>query len=90
MGFPPGFSSKGQPNQVCKLNKSLYGMKQASRQLFAKFSSTILKQGLIQSKSDDQLFTRSQGYVFFVYVDDILIAINDIDSVNSLKDSLHA
>ena len=82
--FICSFHNKGE--LVCNLNK--YGLKQAFRQWYSKFSTTILQCGFTQSKSNYSQFTKQSKGSFIallVYMDDILIASNDVQAVNSLK-----
>ena len=45
MEQPPGFAEVGKEDLVCKLNKSIYGLKQASRQWYLKFDRIITQNG---------------------------------------------
>ena len=93
MSPPPGLLRQGEDNLVCRLHKSLYGLKQASRQLFSKFSESIRAVGYVQSRADYSLFTRIQGKSFtalLIYVDDILIPGNDPMSIAAIKKFLHS
>ncbi|CAH9090919.1 unnamed protein product, partial [Cuscuta epithymum] len=88
---PPGYLSSND-NRVCKLTKSLYGLKQASRQWFCKLSESLQHFGYTQSKADSSLFTKTNGNSFTVlllYVDDLILAGNNIDEISAVKTFLH-
>lgn len=88
LGYTPKEGTVLSPNPVCRLNKSLYGLHQASRQWFLKFSCTLMALGFQKSHSDHTLFISHKNgkYVaVLVYVDDIIIASDDGNSVTQLK-----
>lgn len=59
MTLPDGFSSQGEKSRmVCRLVKSLYGIKQASRQWTVKLTDALVDCGFIQSTLDHSLFTK--------------------------------
>ncbi|XP_015169404.1 uncharacterized protein [Solanum tuberosum] len=79
MSLPQGFHRQGE-TRVCKLLKSLYGLKQTSRQWNIKLSTALLETGYIQSSHDYSLFTKQYGndiVVILVYVDDLMIIGNN-------------
>ncbi|RVW27632.1 Retrovirus-related Pol polyprotein from transposon RE1 [Vitis vinifera] len=77
------------PNDIiCKLHKSLYGLKQASRQWFSKFSNVLLEIRFKHSSSNSSLFIQVNDNSFItllIYVDDIVIVENDQDCIDCLK-----
>ena len=87
MTLPLGFPSPG-PNKVCKLIKSLYGLKQASRKWFEKLSLVLLQCGYRQANADHTLFLKSDSSSFtalLVYVDDIILVGNSLSEFASIK-----
>lgn len=85
MNQPDGFK---EGNKVCKLNKTLYGLKQASRGWNERFNDFIIQLGFNRSQSDPCIYTfHSNIYIIYViiYVDDILIICNDLKEIRRLK-----
>lgn len=87
---PPHFE---ESDQVCKLNKSIYGLKQASRQWNKKLNSILLEIGMTRSKIDPCIYYRiiNEQDIFFitVYVDDILCFFNNEQTALIIKKKLN-
>ena len=87
MKIPPGLDV-GSFSLFCKLNKSLYGLIQASCQWYAKLSSALYTKGYKHSQNDHSLFIKQTSdliIIVAVYVDDILITGNDSEEIADLK-----
>lgn len=58
---PSGFVNTANPTSVCRLNSSLYGVKQAPRAWFSRFTTYLLQLGFVASRSDSSLFILHHG-----------------------------
>jgi hypothetical protein len=83
-----GFAIKGKEHMGCKLNKFIYGLKQASRQWYLKFDEVIKKFGFIENQVDNCVYIKINGSMFIIlvlYVDDILLASSDKNLLHETK-----
>ena len=89
MEQPEGFEEKGRENLVCKLKKSIYGLKKAPRQWYRKFDSFMTSNGYKRTSADPCVyFKRFPGDKFIIlllYVDDMLIVGQDSKIISNLN-----
>ena len=84
---PKGFIAKNQEHMVCKLKKSIYGLKQASRSWNIKFDQAIKLFGFEKNLDEPCVYKRHQYKVVIflvLYVDEIIL-IGNVGIMSSVK-----
>ncbi|GJT52962.1 retrotransposon protein, putative, ty1-copia subclass [Tanacetum coccineum] len=88
---PKGFVDPNHPRKVCKLKRSIYGLKQASRSWNKRFDEEIKRFGFSQNLDEPCVYQKASGSnvtFLILYVDDIIIMGNHIPSLQSVKNYL--
>ena len=88
MEQPPRFVAQGESGLVCRIRRSLYGLKQSPRAWFGRFSSVVQKFGMTRSTPNRSIFyhhtSSRQSIYLIVYVDNIVITNNDQEGIRKL------
>lgn len=90
---PEAFVDVKNPNKVCKLKKTLYGLKQAGREWNFKLDKVLRKIGFKPCNGDPCVYTmnfKEQRNIIAVYVDDILLAISNEHLLHKIKQQICA
>jgi hypothetical protein len=88
MTQPKGFVMKGKEHMGCRLRKSIYDLKQASRQWNLKFDETITKFGFKPNVENNCVYAKFKNgkFIFLIlYVDDILLASSVVRLLQETK-----
>jgi hypothetical protein len=88
---PAGFVDPAHPQLVCRLNKSLYRLKQAPQAWYYCFFSYLVSLGFVEAKSDTSLFVYRRGVdtsYLLLYVDDIVLTALSPDLLQRTTTSL--
>ena len=90
MKQPIGYEKEGEEHLVCKLRKSIYGLKQASRCWNVALDSHLRSMGFTQSTSDPCIYKSGREDTFYigVYMDDMILAGKDEAEMKRVKEEL--
>ncbi|KAK9098657.1 hypothetical protein Syun_025702 [Stephania yunnanensis] len=88
MEQPIGFIVEGQEHKVCRLLRSIYGLKQSSRQWYIRFHQAIISYDFVMIDEDHCVYVKRSNSKFVIlslYVDDILLAGNNEEYLITIK-----
>lgn len=86
---PPGYADRRFPKGCCKLNKSIYGLKQSGRLWYEKLCSKLTQLGFTSNNADSCLFyNKRTDVIITVYVDDLLLISTDLKEISKVKADL--
>lgn len=92
MKQPTGYIDSKNPELVCKLKKSIYGLKQSARCWNKLIDEYLKSEGYVQNKADPCIYVKSIIQenkkilaIITLYVDDTIICCNDIDYLREEK-----
>jgi len=91
MEQPESFVLLGNKKKVCKLVKSLYGLKQVTKQWHEKFDGTILANGFTHTNANKCIhskFIEGYGVIICLYVDDLLNFGTNLEGIQETKNCL--
>ena len=91
MQQPPGYEVQGQENLVCRLKKSLYGLKQSPRCWNKAFRDFIVNLGFKQSTADPCVFVQVDTQsmkALAVYIDDLVVMSTSPENLSAIKEGL--
>ena len=87
----PGYRDASRPGYLCRLNRSLYSLKQAPIAWFHQLQHFLLLQGFRSSLFDSSLFIKRQQsttVIILVYVDDLIITGNNSSLIDQVIELL--
>ncbi|KAL0293763.1 UNVERIFIED_CONTAM: Retrovirus-related Pol polyprotein from transposon TNT 1-94 [Sesamum radiatum] len=88
MDQPEGFTTVGEEQNVCRLQRSIYGLKQAFRSWNTHFNEVIRGYNFIKNDYDPCIYKKISGSsvaYFVLYVDYILLIGNDVKMLGDIK-----
>ena len=89
MEQPPGYVQKGSERLVCRLKKSLYGLKQVGRCWNKKLVHFLKERGFVQSVCDPSVFYKLEPLTLLtIYVDDLILLTGSEEEMSELKEVL--
>lgn len=90
---PEGFKVKGSEDKVYKLNKALYGLRQAPRAWNEKLNKVLEKLNFMKCSKEPSLYQKQEDehlLLVAIYVDDLLVCGSSLSMISDFKEKMSA